>query len=312
MNGDGGAAQGRQETHFLGTADLPSDFGGLPDFDISELKNFVPEGFSADPNGVVYNDRDLEASDVNQWIGLASGGATNFADLIAGGVNDDKIAAGAGHDRVWGGSGDDLIYGNNGNDKLEGNMGNDRLYGQSGVDSLKGGFGDDYLNGGAKSDWLYGNQGEDELHGGNGADYLNGGQGNDVLLGGNGNDTIRGGGGNDEIKGGKGRDELWGDYYSSNGSYGADVFVFKQDHMIDHKQTGWDPTELDIVHDFHVGLDTLEFIGMGSPGTTQELRNEFSAWEPGSNGSQYGSDTHFVLMHKATNKAILVNVQDGT
>ena len=96
------------------------------------------------------------------------------------------------------------------------------------------------FDGGNGSDVLTGTAGEDLLMGGNGSDRLFGGEGADHLLGGNGSDTLDGGAGIDRLLGGNGNDVL-------TGGDGADVFVFGRGGGSD------------IVTDFVVGLDRLEF-----------------------------------------------------
>nr|WP_158309197.1 calcium-binding protein [Pseudovibrio sp. FO-BEG1] len=85
-------------------------------------------------------------------------------------------------DKLYGGNQDDVISGLGGDDIISGANGNDTLNGDAGNDSLSGGSHDDVLNGG---------EGNDSLYGGNDNDTLNGGVGNDRLRGDNGADVFR-------------------------------------------------------------------------------------------------------------------------
>ncbi|PKP63844.1 MAG: hypothetical protein CVT86_04175, partial [Alphaproteobacteria bacterium HGW-Alphaproteobacteria-8] len=94
------------------------------------------------------------------------------------------------------------------------------------------GDGDDVLIGdGARND-LRGGRGNDVIHGGKGADTISGGEGADILRGGRGADTLFDGAGVDRMWGGSGRDS----------------FVLSHDR------------DLDIIHDFRLGLDRLTFL----------------------------------------------------
>ena len=87
------------------------------------------------------------------------------------------------------------------------------------------------LSGGARADRLVGAAGDDKLMGGAGFDALFGGVGDDILGGGAGLDRLMGGAGRDKIAGGA----------------GADTFLFR---------AGF---EIDIVTDFDIGADRLDF-----------------------------------------------------
>ena len=116
-----------------------------------------------------------------------------------------------------------------------------RRYGTSGNDTLNGDNGADLITGLAGNDTLNGNGGDDRLRGGDGDDTLNGGSGRDLLLGEAGNDRLVGGAGGDDMTGG----------------LGADTFVFNL-----AERSGF-VHERDIIRDFEVGVDRIEFAGTG-------------------------------------------------
>jgi len=203
------------------------------------------------------------------------GGAGN--DTLIGGTGNDSMDGGAGDDYMEGGAGNDVMNGMEGNDTMFGGAGNDVVYGGPGNDYMDGGDGNDYMDGGDGNDYLFGGPGNDTLHGmggndtldgGPGNDYLYGGTGNDILYGGAGNDTLYGGPGNDTLYGGVGNDYLYGEdgddvlyggpgddfLYGGKGANimyggsGRDTFVFTE---ID--------TAIDIIGDFEIGIDKLDF-----------------------------------------------------
>lgn len=122
--------------------------------------------------------------------------------------------------------GDDFIEGSVSSDLVYGDKGNDLIHGHSGHDTLHGGQGDDVIIGGHGIDFLYGNQGNDVIFGGDGNDYIYGGAGNDYIDGGSGMDTLTGGA-------------------------GVDIFAFYYDEV---------SIDADIITDFEVGIDRLEFV----------------------------------------------------
>ncbi|SFT34546.1 Hemolysin-type calcium-binding repeat-containing protein, partial [Pseudovibrio denitrificans] len=126
--------------------------------------------------------------------------ATEEADWLYGGSQDDVINGLDGNDNITGANGADTLDGGAGNDTLDGGAGNDTLTGGEGNDTLYGRGDNDILNGGIGNDRLYGEYGDDTLTGGEGDDYLYGGYGNDVLNGGQGDDYLRGEGGDDTFK----------------------------------------------------------------------------------------------------------------
>lgn len=136
--------------------------------------------------------------------------------------------------------GEDVDYGTIWKDNLKGSNGADKMYGSLGNDVLKGNKGDDILEGGQGKDRLKGNQGDDKLHGGFGDDKLHGGSGDDTLIGGEGDDIVVGGRGSDVM----------------TGSEGNDNFVFEIWKSLRYGEN-------DVITDFEVGVDQIEFQGWG-------------------------------------------------
>jgi serralysin len=214
---------------------------------------------------------------------------------------------------------DNILIGNSAKNTLEGGAGNDTLDGGAGVDKLIGGTGDDTyvvdlivkgtgskttvalqdtiieaakagndtvilrgefatgltttlklhpnvenldasltgstklnLTGNASDNMIYGNAANNIINGGAGNDTLDGGEGNDILIGGAGADTMTGGA-------------------------GADIFRF-----LSLKDLGLGEGKQDIITDFEVGVDKLDFKalkGFSFKGTeaftgTKQLRYE--------------------------------------
>jgi Ca2+-binding RTX toxin-like protein len=284
VNGNGGANGGNMEKHFIHEGDLP-DFATLQDVDYVDPQNYVPAGYSAQ-GGITINDDDENASDVSAQISGSSNG-----DLIAAGLNDDSVRAGSGDDRIGGGSGNDTIKGEDGNDTVHGGTGDDKIIGGRGNDELYGGRDDDILSGWGGHDLQYGGLGNDSLYGNQGNDTLDGGEGSDKLSGGSGNDILAGGAGADILIGGS----------------GADVFEFTSGDLMD-----WDNlsgssaaknAQLDLITDFAVGADEIEFENYSNVVSMSDLR----AWKTTIDG-----DVHFTVQVRATNERILVDVADST
>jgi Ca2+-binding RTX toxin-like protein len=82
--------------------------------------------------------------------------------------------------QILGLTGNDTLTGNSLADIIEGGVGNDRLFGLGGNDVLNGGDGDDFLDGGSGDDYVSGEIGNDTLFGSLGSDFFNGGAGTDV------------------------------------------------------------------------------------------------------------------------------------
>ena len=102
---------------------------------------------------------------------------SDYADILAGDLRDNKLMGGGGNDVLYGGP-------NGGDDSLMGETGDDKLYGGIGNDTLEGGSGNDQLRGGPDDDMLDGGEGDDVF-------FIAAGGGNDTILDfGNGEDTI--------------------------------------------------------------------------------------------------------------------------
>jgi len=166
-------------------------------------------------------------------------------------------------ENVVGSSGDDLILGNNEFNILDGGAGNDAIHSFGGADIIIGGEGidtalftagpgvvldlDEEGNGvasvnapdGAVLDQVFGFE---NINGSNNASSPNGG--NDVLSGNSGANTLNGQAGDDVLNGEGGNDVLIG-------GAGADTFTFGLDFGDD------------VVQDFEIGLDQLQFGELG-------------------------------------------------
>jgi Ca2+-binding RTX toxin-like protein len=194
---------------------------------------------------------------------------------IIGTAGNDNLVGGGDFDIITGGAGDDVIDGGAGNDKMTGQDGNDIFLGGAGADFMDGGTGVDTVDYGASAsavivnfnsgaglggdasgdtlidiENLVGSQYNDTLLGTAGDNRLNGGAGNDRLVGGDGADVLVGGSGNDQLTGG----------------LHADTFVF----MTRSYSYG---SAADLVTDFQVGVDVLQFarIGWGGVDSLDDL-----------------------------------------
>ncbi|MBW4424098.1 MAG: hypothetical protein KME50_06465 [Nostoc desertorum CM1-VF14] len=156
--------------------------------------------------------------------------------------------------------GKNVIYGTVGKDNLKGSNSGNKIYASLGNDKLNGGKGDDILEGG---------QGNDTLNGGEGNDSLNGSSGDDVLIGGEGNDVLVGGDGYDKFvfNGGDGGDSLLTDQLAGVQdllvSLGVDNIVNVSDSLLKGKVSinSSFQEDFDVIQDFQVGIDKLEFKG---------------------------------------------------
>jgi len=148
------------------------------------------------------------------------------------------------------------------------------MFGETGNDTFLGGDGADTMDGGADVDTVSyaastsgvkvslatgkgsGGQAEgdtlisiENLTGSQHRDYLFGSDGRNTINGGRGNDVISAGGDNDVVIGAAGGDVL-------TGGHGSDTFVFAS--SVYSNQNG-----ADVISDFQVGVDVLEFRGGG-------------------------------------------------
>ncbi|NEO89366.1 MAG: hypothetical protein F6K56_03525 [Moorea sp. SIO3G5] len=172
---------------------------------------------------------------------------------------DQSIVGDEGDNKLVGTEEDDIIKGLEGNDTIHGDRGDDLIQGNQGDDKLKGGRGHDDLDGGSGNDTIRGGRGRDDFDGGLDNDFLQGGRGNDILDGNHGDDTIKGGRHDDILDGGSGDDIL-------NGGRGSDVMTGGQgyDHFIFKENKSLLPGEFDVIKDFEVGVDKIEFHGWGN------------------------------------------------
>ncbi len=207
-----------------------------------------------DAQGDAYSTDDtptrVDAGDGNDVVHLQS-----TDDVAAGGDGNDTLYGYAGDDHLYGGTGNDTLHGHLGDDFLGGGAGNDTLLGYVGNDTIRGGAGDDIIKGHAGNDILFGDNGNDDINGGDGDDILYGIAGNNVLYGGDGNDFIYSGRGTSDLRGGAGDDTVTGRLtdgadHEMRGGTGADKFS-----VFDASTT---ETSNVIIHDFSVGLDSLE------------------------------------------------------
>jgi Ca2+-binding RTX toxin-like protein len=194
--------------------------------------------------------------------------------ILRGTTGNDNLVGTDLNDFIYGGAGDDTINGGAGNDKLAGEDGNDTFLGGAGADTMSGGAGIDTADysysrdpvnvslrsgtgsgGDAQGDTL---GGIENLIGSNNhytSDTLTGDSGNNILDGRNGSDFLFGSDGNDTLIGGHGNDTM-------SGGADTDTFVF-------HTFGGGSGTSYDgndVITDFQVGVDVLEFTTIGGEG----------------------------------------------
>lgn len=188
-------------------------------------------------------------------------------DIAIGGTGTVDFWASSGDDTLIGGAGNDTAHGGTGADTLYGNGGDDTLRGEDDADTLGGGAGKDYLRGGAGTDTLYGDGQADRLYGDDGNDILYGGDDRDLLYGGTENDQLFGGAGIDNLYGEEGNDVLDGGDAGDliRGGAGIDTFVFN----------GTD-TGTDVIYDFELGVETLQFDGLTSDDLTLMARRTYT------------------------------------
>ncbi|MEB3279738.1 MAG: M10 family metallopeptidase C-terminal domain-containing protein [Lyngbya sp.] len=130
-----------------------------------------------------------------------------------------------------------------------------KLLGDTYIDNL----GSDVIYGSIWQDDIDGTGGADKIYGSANRDNIQGQGGNDILEGGGGRDRLAGNGGNDRIHGGDGRDVIIGGRGSDilAGGEGQDVFVFAEGNSFLRR-------ELDIIQDFELGQDQVEFRNFGN------------------------------------------------
>ncbi|WP_276469592.1 calcium-binding protein [Nostoc sphaeroides] len=155
-------------------------------------------------------------------------------------------------------------------DTLINNLGRDVIYGSIWKDNLRGSNSEDKIYGSLGDDKLDGNKGDDILEGGEGNDTLIGGQGNDSLNGGSDDDVLIGGAGNDVLVGGDGYDKF---VFNFNNSLLAGKLGGVQDLLVgiginlrlDNVFNVSDKfliSDFDVIQDFKIGIDKIEFRGL--------------------------------------------------
>jgi serralysin len=87
--------------------------------------------------------------------------ASNSANVIHTGADNDLIDGNGGNDVIFARAGNDIVLGGTGSDNIFGGQGNDALRGDAGRDGIYGGAGDDRITGGAGFDQLFGGGGAD-------------------------------------------------------------------------------------------------------------------------------------------------------
>lgn len=181
--------------------------------------------------------------------------------------------------------GSNVIYGTIGKDYIEGSGRGDKIYASLGDDKVDGGKGDDILEGGSGNDTLNGGAGNDSLHGGSGDDVLIGGGGNDILVGGDGYDkfVFNVGDGGDTFL----TDQLAG-VQDLLVSLGVGNIFNLSDSLLKRKVdvnsllkgnvsiNSSLKEEFDVIQDFQVGIDKLEFKGWDGIKADSWLNKMFS------------------------------------
>jgi large repetitive protein len=194
---------------------------------------------------------------------------------ITGTAANDTLVGTADFDIISGGAGDDTIDGGAGNDKMAGQDGNDTFRGGAGADQMDGGNGVDTVDYGASTSAVIVNLNTGTGLGGDASgdtlvsiENLVGSQYNDTLLGSTGDNRLSGGPGNDRLVGGDGADVLFGgsDNDQLTGGQHADTFLF-----MTRSYSYGNPA--DVVTDFQVGVDVLQFqrIGWGGVDSLDDL-----------------------------------------
>ena len=194
---------------------------------------------------------------------------------ITGTAANDTLVGTAEFDIISGGAGDDVIDGGAGNDKMAGQDGNDTFRGGAGADHMDGGAGVDTVDYGASAGPVVVNLNTGTGSGGDATgdtlvdiENLVGSQYNDTLLGNARDNRLSGGAGNDRMSGGDGADVLIGGAGNDQltGGQHSDTFVFSSQFYANGNAA-------DVVTDFQVGVDVLEFRGTfwGSPESVDHL-----------------------------------------
>ena len=305
VNGDGGANEGNQEAHFIGT--IP-DFSTLQDVQYQNPFNFVPSGYTPDGGQIIHDVGTTTGNNIGDYVPADLStpiNGTELGDLIASGLNNDIVNASGGNDRVWGGDGNDTIRGGTGNDTLYGNGGSDNLSGGEGNDILLGGLGADLANfqgttavhasletgiaTGQGTDTL---SGIEHLSGSDGNDTLVGNSADNILSGSDGNDQLWGMGGTDRLIGGAGTDTLRG----GANDFAADAFVF---NSVSESAVG---AARDTIFDFAAGRDHIDVRGIdANTATAGDQAFTFSGTTAAANSVWYQNSGANILVRGDNN-----------
>ena len=181
-------------------------------------------------------------------VGLANGGSTGVDVLVS-------------IENAIGSTGADTIIGSEVANLLEGGLGDDKIWARGADDTVRGGDGNDVLVGGfggnsgkpSGNDTMFGDAGNDELYGEDGNDILWGGKGSDQYAAGAGNDTLyfEADGESDTAWGGDERDT-----FVFQGKFGVD-------RIKDFLATGSESDKIDL-RDFSVSFKDLKLVQAGS------------------------------------------------
>ena len=291
-------------TNLGGTTSLVGEPADNPDDDTVDSNDDGTTNNSSDPAAIsLVGSRNDDHVDGSEEADFIHGRAGN--DQIDGRGGDDKLFGGRGVDAIAGGDGDDEIYGDAGDDELNGGHGVDIMYGGAGNDEVSGGQGDDELYGGGGDDIFYSPYANDHdvVDGGRGSDTIDflwlaedltidigegtaaidgreivsmtsienvvGGVGNDAITGGRQDNIINGGAGDDWIRGKQGADTL-------TGGEGADSFFWQRHDVVNRNG---DHLGVDVITDFDVAEDTLDFGGLIRSGRAASISDMVSLEE---------------------------------
>jgi Ca2+-binding RTX toxin-like protein len=190
------------------------------------------------------------ADNVERLEFIGTGGFTghgnDLANVLTGGTGNDTLDGGVGNDLLIGGAGADLMTGGAGNDTYNVDNVDDVVVEAvgGGTDTVKTTL-SSYTLGDNVENLRFVGTGDFSGHGNARANALTGGAGNDTLIGGKGADSLTGGA-------------------------GADVFVFREasDSLRGAR---------DVLTDFTVGEDSLDFTQMNTGGNFHALQTVTSA-----------------------------------
>ncbi|WP_271892789.1 calcium-binding protein [Candidatus Phyllobacterium onerii] len=233
-------------------------------------------------------------------VGFENLVGSEFNDTLTGNAGANKLLGMGGDDTINGGGGNDVLYGGDGVDTIHGDAGDDKIYGEAGDDKL---FGDD------GNDTFYYSRGFNKMFGGNGTDTVDysaspgdhGGATINLKTGKGDHDAL--GDEYDSIEnvfGTEFNDHIWGNASANtmDGKGGRDTFFYasvadlngdrinafsdNQGDKIDLRElhigfgniqaantSGDNSVVYTITDDGQTGFLTVQFLGVGVPGTHQ-------------------------------------------